>query len=82
MHAKHKNDPNKHSDCQFVVRLLTWPCFKRVGVLFHSRVTFYADLFQKLFGCENILHTELARVSWVVFSPPPPLLLFFNWHAA
>ncbi|XP_076437209.1 uncharacterized protein LOC143276539 isoform X2 [Babylonia areolata] len=30
---------------------------------YNSRVTFYADLFQKLFTCENTLHTELARIS-------------------
>ncbi|XP_070174785.1 streptococcal hemagglutinin-like isoform X2 [Littorina saxatilis] len=30
---------------------------------YNSRVTFYADLFQKHFGCENTLHTEIARIS-------------------
>lgn len=28
-----------------------------------SRITFYADIFQKLFGQESILHCELATVS-------------------
>ncbi|KAL8621743.1 hypothetical protein ACOMHN_061878 [Nucella lapillus] len=30
---------------------------------YNSRVTFYADLFQKMFNCENTLHSELAKLS-------------------
>ena len=49
---------------------IAWTCFKDLCLFFYSRVTFYADLFQKLFGCENILHTEIARVGF-----PSSLLL-------
>ncbi|KAK7476349.1 hypothetical protein BaRGS_00032408, partial [Batillaria attramentaria] len=30
---------------------------------YNSRVTFYADLFQKLFSCERTLHSETSRIS-------------------
>ncbi|PVD35740.1 hypothetical protein C0Q70_02703 [Pomacea canaliculata] len=30
---------------------------------YNSRITFYADIFQKLFGQESILHCELATIS-------------------